>query len=144
MSSEVEKAKAAKRSEITIFERIIKKEIKADVIYEDEKCLAFNDISPQAPVHFLVIPKRKIPMLEDVTANDSEVLQKKMRSSFCFVFLIKNYLLLFFSYWDICFTRQRRWRKIDCRMVIGLLLIMGWKVVSRFIICMCMLLVVDR
>lgn len=75
MSSEIEKAKAAKRTEVTIFEKIIKKEIKADVIYEDEKCLAFNDISPQAPVHFLVIPKRKIAMLEDVTANDSEVIK---------------------------------------------------------------------
>eukprot|EP00529_Nitzschia_sp_RCC80_P027395 CAMPEP_0113498936 /NCGR_PEP_ID=MMETSP0014_2-20120614/31466_1 /TAXON_ID=2857 /ORGANISM="Nitzschia sp." /LENGTH=254 /DNA_ID=CAMNT_0000393049 /DNA_START=239 /DNA_END=1003 /DNA_ORIENTATION=+ /assembly_acc=CAM_ASM_000159 len=41
----------------TIFDKIISKEIPADVIYEDELCLAFRDISPQAPVHFLVIPK---------------------------------------------------------------------------------------
>lgn len=74
MSSEVEKSKTAKRTEITIFERIIKKEIKADIIYEDEKCLAFNDISPQGPVHFLVIPKRKIAMLDDVIADDKEVI----------------------------------------------------------------------
>lgn len=41
----------------TIFDKIISKEIPADVIYEDDLCLAFNDINPQAPVHFLVIPK---------------------------------------------------------------------------------------
>lgn len=41
----------------TIFDRIISKEIPADVIYEDEDALAFRDISKQAPVHFLVIPK---------------------------------------------------------------------------------------
>lgn len=73
MSSEVEKSKTAKRTDLTIFEKIIKREVKADVIYEDEKCMAFNDVSPQAPVHFLVIPKRKIPMLDDATANDTEV-----------------------------------------------------------------------
>jgi len=41
----------------TIFDKIISKEIPADVIYEDDKCLAFRDIAPQAPTHFLVIPK---------------------------------------------------------------------------------------
>lgn len=73
MSTEVDKAKTAKKTEVTIFEKIIKKEVKADVIYEDDKCLAFNDVSPQGPVHFLVIPKRKIPMLDDATAGDKEV-----------------------------------------------------------------------
>lgn len=57
----------------TIFDKIISKEIKADIIYEDDQCLAFNDISPQAPVHFLVIPKRRIPRLQDAEANDMEV-----------------------------------------------------------------------
>lgn len=42
----------------TIFDKIISKEIPAQIIYEDEKCLAFRDINPQAPVHFLVIPKK--------------------------------------------------------------------------------------
>lgn len=74
-SNEEVKAKTAKKSQITIFEKIIKKEIKADVIYEDDKCLAFNDVSPQAPVHFLVIPKRKIPMLDDAIADDKDVRQ---------------------------------------------------------------------
>lgn len=73
MSSEVDKAKSAKRTEVTIFEKIISKEIKADIIHEDEKCLAFNDVSPQGPVHFLVIPKRKIPMLDDAKVDDKEV-----------------------------------------------------------------------
>lgn len=57
----------------TIFDKIISKEIKADIIYEDDLCLAFNDISPQAPVHFLVIPKRRIARLQDAVDNDKEV-----------------------------------------------------------------------
>lgn len=58
----------------TIFDKIISKEIKADIIYEDDLCLAFNDISPQAPVHFLVIPKRRIARLQDAGPNDNELL----------------------------------------------------------------------
>uniref|UniRef100_A0A182NHC7 HIT domain-containing protein n=1 Tax=Anopheles dirus TaxID=7168 RepID=A0A182NHC7_9DIPT len=58
----------------TIFDKIIKKEIPADLIYEDEKCIAFNDISPQAPVHFLVIPKRKLDKLENSTTGHVETL----------------------------------------------------------------------
>uniref|UniRef100_A0A4Y0BN34 HIT domain-containing protein n=1 Tax=Anopheles funestus TaxID=62324 RepID=A0A4Y0BN34_ANOFN len=58
----------------TIFDKIIKKEIPADVIYEDEKCIAFNDVSPQAPVHFLVIPKQKIDKLENSTIGQVELL----------------------------------------------------------------------
>ena len=44
----------------TIFSKIINKEIHADILFENDKILAFRDISPQAPVHFLVIPKKKI------------------------------------------------------------------------------------
>lgn len=58
----------------TIFDKIIKRQIPADIIYEDDKCLAFNDISPQAPVHFLIIPKHRIPKLEDSTQSDVETL----------------------------------------------------------------------
>ena len=47
-------------SEKSIFKRIIDKEIPADIIYEDDLCLAFRDISPQAPTHVLVIPKKEI------------------------------------------------------------------------------------
>ena len=60
----------------TIFDKIINKEIKADIIYEDSDCLAFNDVSPQAPVHFLVIPKRRISMLEKAEASDEQILGK--------------------------------------------------------------------
>ncbi|NP_001040207.1 uncharacterized protein LOC114240638 [Bombyx mandarina] len=58
----------------TIFDKIISKEIRADIIYEDDLCLAFNDIAPQAPVHFLVIPKRRIARLQDAENNDNELL----------------------------------------------------------------------
>lgn len=77
MSSEVEKANqasAAAKSQPTIFDKIISKEIPADIIYEDDQCLAFNDISPQAPTHFLVIPKRRIATLDDVVPEDKDIL----------------------------------------------------------------------
>lgn len=75
MSSEVDQAlKAAKEvQKETIFDKILSKQIPADIIFEDEKCLAFNDINPQAPVHFLVIPKRRIPTLDASSENDKEV-----------------------------------------------------------------------
>ena len=81
-TNEVEKAKAAGASletqnllsNPTIFDKIISKQIPAKIIYEDEKCLAFNDINPQAPVHFLVIPKRRISMLSLVEESDKEIL----------------------------------------------------------------------
>jgi histidine triad (HIT) family protein len=60
MSNEVDAAAAAAAApppEVTLFDKIASKAIPADIIYEDDECLAFNDISPQAPVHFLVIPK---------------------------------------------------------------------------------------
>ena len=58
----------------TIFDKIINKEIPANILYEDEICLAFDDIAPQAPVHFLVIPKKRISMLEMAEENDKEIL----------------------------------------------------------------------
>lgn len=73
-SDEVNRAKNAKISNSpTIFDKIISKEMKADIIYEDDVCLAFNDIAPQAPVHFLIIPKRRIPRLQDSEVDDKEV-----------------------------------------------------------------------
>jgi histidine triad (HIT) family protein len=75
MADEVEKAKAAAPSaERTIFEKIIAREIPADIIYEDDQCLAFNDISPQAPIHFLVIPKKPITMIEKAEDSDEQLL----------------------------------------------------------------------
>ncbi|WP_269519303.1 histidine triad nucleotide-binding protein [Alteromonas sp. BMJM2] len=57
----------------TIFTKIINKEIPADILYEDDMALAFKDINPQAPVHFLVIPKKAIATVNDITADDREV-----------------------------------------------------------------------
>lgn len=51
----------------TIFKRIIDGEIPADVVFEDEQCLAFRDVAPQAPVHVLVIPKQEIASLNELT-----------------------------------------------------------------------------
>lgn len=58
----------------TIFSKIIKREIPADIIYEDDFCLAFKDIHPQAPVHFLVIPKKPIPRLTDAEPEDHKLM----------------------------------------------------------------------
>lgn len=58
----------------TIFKRIIDREIPADIIYEDELCLAFRDVAPQAPTHVLVIPKQEIPSLADATTADAHLL----------------------------------------------------------------------
>ena len=57
----------------TIFTKIINKEIPADIIYEDDLALAFKDINPQAPVHFLVIPKKPIATINDITEEDRAV-----------------------------------------------------------------------
>ena len=54
----------------TIFKRIIDKEIPAKIAYEDDLCLAFHDVNPQAPTHVLVIPKKEIPSLAELDAQD--------------------------------------------------------------------------
>jgi len=58
----------------TIFTKIINKEIPAAIVYEDDLCLAFRDINPQAPIHILIIPKKPIPKLHDAGAADQELL----------------------------------------------------------------------
>lgn len=58
----------------TIFGKIIRKEIPANIVYEDELCLAFTDISPQAPTHILLIPKKPIPSLAEAESTDKELL----------------------------------------------------------------------
>jgi len=60
--------------EKTLFKRIIDREIPADIVYEDDRCLAFRDINPQAAVHVLVIPKRGIPSLADLEEGDGELI----------------------------------------------------------------------
>lgn len=59
---------------MTIFDKIIAKEIPADIVYEDDRCLAFRDISPQAPVHVLVIPKKPIRSIETAMDKDAALL----------------------------------------------------------------------
>lgn len=61
-------------SEKTIFKKIIDREIPADIVYEDEQCLAFRDVQPQAPVHLLIIPKKEIASLAVIEAADQELL----------------------------------------------------------------------
>ncbi|MEO8496105.1 MAG: histidine triad nucleotide-binding protein [Planctomycetota bacterium] len=61
-------------SDKTIFKRIIDKEIPADIIYEDDLCLAFRDISPQAPTHVLVIPKQEIASVAAIADEDQALI----------------------------------------------------------------------
>ena len=68
------RAAATSQSQIpTIFSKIIDGSIAAKIIYRDDKCLAFHDVSPQAPVHFLVIPIKPIRMLQEAALEDQLV-----------------------------------------------------------------------
>lgn len=58
----------------TIFGKIIRREIPAAIVYEDDLVLAFKDINPQAPTHILVIPKKPIPQLDTATEEDQQLL----------------------------------------------------------------------
>jgi histidine triad (HIT) family protein len=58
----------------TLFSKIIAREIPADIVYEDELCLAFRDINPQAPTHVLLIPKRELPQLSEAASDDRDLL----------------------------------------------------------------------
>ena len=58
----------------TLFEKIIDREIPADIIFEDALSIVIKDISPQAPTHLLIIPKKVIPKLSDSTAEDQSIL----------------------------------------------------------------------
>ena len=61
-------------SEKTVFKRIIDKEIPARIIYEDDLCMAFHDVNPQAPIHALIIPKAEIASTDQLTENDTALL----------------------------------------------------------------------
>jgi histidine triad (HIT) family protein len=58
----------------TIFKRIIDKEIPAAILYEDDRCLAFRDVAPQAPTHVLVIPKKEIASLDSLADGDAALI----------------------------------------------------------------------
>ena len=59
---------------LTLFEKIINKEIPAEIIYEDDVSIVIKDINPQAPTHLLIIPKKVIPKLSDASNEDQEIL----------------------------------------------------------------------
>jgi histidine triad (HIT) family protein len=61
-------------AEETIFSKIIRGEIPANIVFQDETVTAFRDISPQAPTHILIIPNKLIPTVNDVTVEDEQVL----------------------------------------------------------------------
>jgi len=68
-------------SQETIFDKIINKEIPAEIVHEDELCLAFKDISPQAPTHVLLIPKERIATLCDLKDEHKELMGHLMIKS---------------------------------------------------------------
>ncbi len=57
-----------------LFQKIIDRKIPAAIVYEDDRCLAFRDINPQAPVHVLIIPRKVIPTHADIKAEDRDLL----------------------------------------------------------------------
>jgi len=61
---------------MTIFEKIIAREISAKIIWEDDDTIAFHDVNPQAPVHVLIVPKRVVPRLTEATEDDRALLGK--------------------------------------------------------------------
>lgn len=63
-----------------LFCKIVKKEISADIIYENKSVLAFKDINPQSPVHILVIPKKHISSLNDLQDQDDEILSNVFKA----------------------------------------------------------------
>ena len=58
----------------TLFERIIDREIEADIVWENERIIAFNDISPQAPTHILIVPKKVISSLNELEEEDRDLI----------------------------------------------------------------------
>lgn len=61
-------------TDTTLFSKIIAREVPADIVYEDDLCLAFRDINPQAPLHVLLIPRRPIARVADAVAADQALL----------------------------------------------------------------------
>jgi len=64
-----------------LFCKIINKEIPAEIIYEDDNVIAFNDISPQAPTHALIIPRKHIATLNDISAEDTQVVGHMVKAA---------------------------------------------------------------
>ena len=66
---------------MTIFEKIIRREIPAKIVYEDDDVIAFHDVDPRAPVHVLIVPKRVIPRLAEASEEDGALLGKLLLAS---------------------------------------------------------------
>ncbi|HEX7072089.1 MAG TPA: histidine triad nucleotide-binding protein [Rhodothermales bacterium] len=60
-------------SQKTLFQKIADHEIPATLVHEDEQCVAFRDIDPKAPTHILIVPRKPIPSLNDLTAEDEQL-----------------------------------------------------------------------
>lgn len=60
-------------NDTTLFEKIADGEVDADMVYEDDRCIAFRDINPQAPVHVLIVPRKPIPSINDLEDADEEL-----------------------------------------------------------------------
>ena len=60
----------------TLFTKIINREIPADIVYEDDDVIAFKDIAPVAPIHVLVVPKKEIPSINDISDEDALLIGK--------------------------------------------------------------------
>ena len=71
MEGEQAKAQTAQAEEVTIFDKIVAKQIPADIIFEDDCCLAFRDVSPVAKTHFLVIPKDRKGLTQLCKADET-------------------------------------------------------------------------
>jgi len=61
-------------AEKSVFKKIVDREIPADIVYEDDECLAFRDINPQAPIHLVVIPKKEIASVDDIAEQDAALI----------------------------------------------------------------------
>ena len=72
--SEAEAAQAERPTGPTIFDKILDGSIPSKFIHEDDKCVAFMHVAPQAPVHFLAIPRKRIAMIEEAEDGDVELL----------------------------------------------------------------------
>jgi histidine triad (HIT) family protein len=66
-------------SENTLFSKIVRGEIPADIVHQDDLVTAFRDIAPQAPTHILVVPNHVIPTADDVTSDDEAVVGRMVR-----------------------------------------------------------------
>ena len=68
----------SQNNEESLFARIVRKEVPANIVFQDEDVTAFHDIAPMAPVHILIVPNKLIPTLNDATPDDQRVLGKMM------------------------------------------------------------------